>query len=83
MRAGEGRLIWQLFLMVREVLPPTVDNVARMNDWAQHFHELEADDVPLPSPQPAPPPAPRVEPENDDEDDEPRRKPKPKKRGKR
>ena len=90
MKAVDGRLIWQLFLMVREVMPQTADNVARLNEWAQHFHSLEADDTPVPQPRepapPPPPPPPGVQENGDDEDhDEPQRKPKPKpkKRGKR
>ena len=63
MTKGE-RLIWDLFMKVREVLPATPDNSKWATDWAVMFHEME---------HPAPP---AVEPEHlpqpsaDDDDDD-------------
>jgi hypothetical protein len=38
-----NKLIWQLFEMLREILPPTRENTQRLAEWAQRFH-LEAGD---------------------------------------
>jgi len=35
------RLIWDLFVMVRDLMPPTAENTARQHEWARAFHELE------------------------------------------
>ena len=35
-------LLWELFLMVRELEPPTADHTKRQQEWAARFHELEA-----------------------------------------
>ena len=40
MTKGE-RLIWELFLMVRELMPATAENTRRHNEWAVMFHEME------------------------------------------
>ena len=37
-----GKLIWELFLWLREVMPPTADNTRRQTEWAARFHEMEA-----------------------------------------
>ena len=34
-------LLWELFLMVRELEPPTADHTRRQQEWAARFHELE------------------------------------------
>ena len=40
MKPGE-ELIWSLFEMVRELMPPTAANAERFQRWAEKFHELE------------------------------------------
>jgi len=40
MTKGE-KLIWELFLFVRELMPATADNTRRLAEWAAHFHEME------------------------------------------
>jgi len=40
MKKGE-ELIWSLFEMVRELMPPTAANAERFQRWAEKFHELE------------------------------------------
>jgi hypothetical protein len=40
MTKGE-RLIWDLFMKVREVLPATADNSRWATDWAAVFHQME------------------------------------------
>ena len=40
MTKGE-RLIWDLFMKVREVLPATADNSRWATEWASIFHEME------------------------------------------
>ena len=40
MTKGE-RLIWDLFMKVREVLPATADNSQWATEWAVMFHEME------------------------------------------
>ena len=40
MKKGE-ELIWSLFEMVRELMPPTAANSERFQRWAEKFHELE------------------------------------------
>jgi len=39
-------LVWELFLFVRELMPPSEANSRRQQEWAARFHELEvlADD---------------------------------------
>jgi len=32
-----NKLIWQLFEMIRELLPPTADNTKRLAEWAQRY----------------------------------------------
>ena len=62
MTKGE-RLIWDLFMKLREVLPATPDNSKWATEWAVMFHEMEH-------------PTPEVEPEHlpqpsaDDHDDD-------------
>ena len=34
-------LLWELFLFVRELMPPTEANTKRQQEWAARFHELE------------------------------------------
>jgi len=41
MTKGE-RLIWELFEMVRELMPVTEANTRRFQDWSAKFHEMEA-----------------------------------------
>ena len=40
MSKGE-KLIWELFLFVRELMPVTEDNTRRQNEWATLFHQME------------------------------------------
>ena len=40
MTKGE-RLIWQLFEMVRELMPVTAANTERFQKWSEVFHEME------------------------------------------
>jgi len=40
MTKGE-RLIWQLFEMVRELMPVTEVNTRRFTEWAAQFHQME------------------------------------------
>jgi hypothetical protein len=40
MSKGE-RLIWELFEMVRELMPATAANSERFQRWSEKFHELE------------------------------------------
>jgi len=40
MKKGE-ELIWELFEMVRELMPPTAVNAERFQRWSEKFHELE------------------------------------------
>jgi hypothetical protein len=35
-------LVWELFLMVRELMPASEANFRRQQEWAARFHELEA-----------------------------------------
>ena len=46
MTKGE-RLIWELFEMVRELMPVTEANTKRFTEWSARFHEMEvvADDA--------------------------------------
>ena len=34
-------LVWELFLFVRELMPPSEANSKRQQEWAARFHELE------------------------------------------
>ena len=67
MTKGE-RLIWELFLMVKELTPVTEASTTRFTEWAKIFHEME---------HPVPPPVPEHEQplnpveEHDEVDDEP------------
>ena len=36
-----GRLIWELFEMVRELMPPTAGNAERFQRWSERFLEME------------------------------------------
>lgn len=54
MTTGE-KLLWELFLMVRELMPVTADNTARQNEWARIFHELEYGATAQPRPDTTPP----------------------------
>ena len=45
MTKGE-RLIWRLFEMIRELMPPTAANTARFTEWAADFHAMEHPEVP-------------------------------------
>ena len=40
-----NELIWELFEMVREALPPTAQNVERAASWAKKYNELNPDAV--------------------------------------
>jgi hypothetical protein len=40
MNKGE-RLIWELFEMVKELLPVTEANTRRFTEWSARFHEME------------------------------------------
>ncbi|HKD77905.1 MAG TPA: hypothetical protein VKB76_20530 [Ktedonobacterales bacterium] len=40
MTKGE-RLIWELFEMVRELMPVTEANTKRFTEWSAKFHEME------------------------------------------
>ena len=40
MTKGE-RLIWELFEMVRELMPATAANTERFQRWSAKFHEME------------------------------------------
>jgi hypothetical protein len=44
-------LVWELFLMLREVMPNNEINTKRQHEWAAKFHELETPTAPetLPS----------------------------------
>ena len=44
MTKGE-RLIWDLFMKLREVLPASADNSKWATEWAAVFHEMEHPDV--------------------------------------
>jgi len=35
------RLIWELFGMVRELMPVTEGNTKRFQEWSAKFHEME------------------------------------------
>jgi hypothetical protein len=68
------KLIWELFLMVRELMPVTAENARRFGDWAARFHEiavlpgeLEAVDH---SPVPEREPEHVAQPSADDDDDD-------------
>ena len=54
-----GRLIWELFEMVRELMPLTEANTKRFTEWSARFHEMEGAE---------PAPAAVEETEADDED---------------
>jgi len=41
MTKGE-RLIWELFEMVRELMPVTEANTKRFTEWSARFHQMEA-----------------------------------------
>ena len=41
-----GRLIWELFEMVRELMPPTAGNAERFQRWSERFHEMEGVEAP-------------------------------------
>ena len=43
-----GRLIWELFEMVRELMPPTAGNAERFQRWSERFHEMEGVESPVP-----------------------------------
>ena len=34
------KLIWELFLFVRELVPATEDNTKRLTEWARVFHGM-------------------------------------------
>ena len=40
MTKGE-KLIWELFMKLREVIPATPDNTKWATEWAAMFHEME------------------------------------------
>jgi len=40
MTKGE-KLIWELFEMVRELMPVTEANTRRFQEWSARFHEME------------------------------------------
>ena len=45
-----GRLIWELFEMVRELMPPTAGNAERFQRWSERFHEMEGVEAPAAEP---------------------------------
>jgi hypothetical protein len=51
MSKGE-KLIWELFVFVRELMPPTAENTARQNEWSRIFHELEVGSAQAANPAP-------------------------------
>ena len=63
MTKGE-RLIWDLFMKVREVLPATPDNSKWATDWAVMFHEMEH---PAPTTEPEHLPQPSADDHDDDD----------------
>jgi outer membrane biosynthesis protein TonB len=66
------RLIWELFEMVREVMPATAQNAERFNLWAAKFHEMEHPETPpVPAAEPLPEPEPEVDEPDEPEPDEP------------
>jgi hypothetical protein len=38
-----NKLVWQLFEMIRELLPPTADNTKRLAEWAQAYRRALGD----------------------------------------
>jgi hypothetical protein len=38
-------LLWDLFLMVRELMPPTEATTRRQQEWAARFHSLDVEGV--------------------------------------
>jgi hypothetical protein len=38
-------LLWDLFLLVRELMPPSEANTRRQQEWAARFHALDVEDV--------------------------------------
>jgi len=36
-----NKLVWELFEMVRELMPPTQANAERFQRWAEKFHALD------------------------------------------
>ena len=38
-------LLWELFLFVRELMPPSEANTRRQQEWAARFHALDVEDV--------------------------------------
>jgi hypothetical protein len=67
------KLIWELFLMVKELMPVTAENARRFGDWAARFHELavlpgelEADHLPVAEREPEHVAAPSAD-DNDDD----------------
>ena len=63
MTKGE-RLIWYLFMKLREVLPATPDNSKWATEWASVFHEMEHPAERTPEPEHLP------QPSADDHDDD-------------
>jgi len=41
-----GKLIWELFAMLREVASPSAANSKRQSEWAKAFAEMEKFDEP-------------------------------------
>jgi hypothetical protein len=37
----KDKLVWELFLLVKELMPVTAENTRRQNDWAMRFNELD------------------------------------------
>jgi hypothetical protein len=44
MTKQQRQLLWELFLMVRELQPPGEVTNRRLTEWAQRFQELKAQD---------------------------------------
>jgi hypothetical protein len=63
MTKGE-RLIWDLFMKLREVVPATPENTKWAGEWSALFHEME-------HPAPAVEPEHQAQPSADDDDDVP------------
>ena len=49
MKKGE-ELIWELFEMVRELMPVTAANTERFQKWSEKFHEMEGVEAPAAGP---------------------------------
>jgi hypothetical protein len=67
------RLVWDLFIRLRALEPPSAGNTAWQNEWAKRFHELEAEDAgpaPMPTPEASREPEELAQPDADAVDDD-------------